>query len=215
LLRCTPPPLIFLGQHEVFQGKQNSILPLLHQTTFREFSSSASNLRPLLLLQRSILVVTAALTKSLPAMLSQAILRCPAIHDLYIVDKPHLFPKSTYLRVQASKFWVVCLTSKTETSGMLYHFPPDVRLRSPAMNWLHTDPGSSPRSNRLTSFTREPDGWCNPALSTPNIMRAQDYRSYESLGAEYQEYQESPPPIKDEFENSQKGACAESIFEFW
>jgi hypothetical protein len=42
-------------------------------------------------------------------------------------------------------------------------------------------------------------------------MRAQDYRSYESLGAEYQE---SPPPIKDEFENSQKGACAESIFEF-
>ena len=39
----------FLGQHEVLQGKENSILPLLHQTTFREFSSSASNVRPLLL----------------------------------------------------------------------------------------------------------------------------------------------------------------------
>jgi hypothetical protein len=72
----------------------------------------------------------------------QGILRCPALHGTtQPIDKPQLYPKSTYLRVQALKCSPVCLTSKTETSGedlfsMLCLFPLDERLRPPAMRSL-------------------------------------------------------------------------------
>jgi hypothetical protein len=91
---------------------------LRHHCSTRKFASPVSTVSQLLLREKSISYDS--LTKIFPAILLLAIFRCPAMQvspSILPVSHRQLFPKSTYVRVQASKYLPVCLTSTTETSA--------------------------------------------------------------------------------------------------